>query len=567
MRWTLDCTTAQDELEQLHLSLNRDPERSVDLLVSQLLLNRGIKSWEEAKTFFRPELVHLHDPFLMKGMHIAVERIIRAIEKEERILIYGDYDVDGTTAVSLVYEFLSQYSSQLMYYIPDRYKEGYGISLQGIEFAKDHEISLIIALDCGIKDYQAIALANSYSIDTVVCDHHQPSKQLPEAFAILNPKQEDCNYPYKELCGCGVGFKLIQALSLKWGLSIEELCPYLDFVALAIGADMVPLDGENRILAYWGMLQIQKGERIAFRTLLGGQKELDELSLTDLNFSLAPKINAAGRMKHAEQAVSLMLVNNEEQAVDLADQIKKYNLERRALDQSITQQALKQISESATEESATTVVYNPNWHKGVVGIVASKLIAEFYRPTIVLTKASEGEIAGSARSVKGYDLYAAIDACSSTLIQFGGHQYAAGLRLKEENLTKFKDAFEAHVAHTIATEQQEAELIYEAELDISEIAPKLLRILNRYRPYGPKNPQPLFISTGIKVQGPIRCIGKDQTHLKFNVAHCEAIGFSMADKKELLNGAVDLAYHIEENNFRNQRKLQLRLVDIKPSIR
>lgn len=567
MRWTLDCTTAQDELEQLHLSLNRDPERPVDLLVSQLLLNRGIKSWEEAKTFFRPELEHLHDPFLMKGMHIAVERIIRAIEKEERILIYGDYDVDGTTAVSLVYEFLSQYSSQLMYYIPDRYKEGYGISLQGIEFAKDHEISLIIALDCGIKDYQAIALANSYSIDTVVCDHHQPSKQLPEAFAILNPKQEDCNYPYKELCGCGVGFKLIQALSLKWGLSIEELCPYLDFVALAIGADMVPLDGENRILAYWGMLQIQKGERIAFRTLLGGQKELDELSLTDLNFSLAPKINAAGRMKHAEQAVSLMLVNNEEQAVDLADQIKKYNLERRALDQSITQQALKQISESATEESATTVVYNPNWHKGVVGIVASKLIAEFYRPTIVLTKASEGEIAGSARSVKGYDLYAAIDACSSTLIQFGGHQYAAGLRLKEENLTKFKDAFETHVAQTIATEQQEAELIYEAELDISEIAPKLLRILNRYRPYGPKNPQPLFISTGIKVQGPIRCIGKDQTHLKFNVAHCEAIGFSMADKKELLNGAVDLAYHIEENNFRNQRKLQLRLVDIKPSIR
>lgn len=567
MRWTLDCTTAQDELEQLHLSLNRDPERPVDLLVSQLLLNRGIKSWEEAKTFFRPELEHLHDPFLMKGMHIAVERIIRAIEKEERILIYGDYDVDGTTAVSLVYEFLSQYSSQLMYYIPDRYTEGYGISLQGIEFAKDHEISIIIALDCGIKDYQAIALANSYSIDTVVCDHHQPSKQLPEAFAILNPKQEDCNYPYKELCGCGVGFKLIQALSLKWGLSIEELCPYLDFVALAIGADMVPLDGENRILAYWGMLQIQKGERIAFRTLLGGQKELDELSLTDLNFSLAPKINAAGRMKHAEQAVSLMLVNNEEQAVDLADQIKKYNLERRALDQSITQQALKQISESVAEESATTVVYNPNWHKGVVGIVASKLIAEFYRPTIVLTKASEGEIAGSARSVKGYDLYAAIDACSSTLIQFGGHQYAAGLRLKEENLTKFKDAFEAHVAQTIATEQQEAELIYEAELAISEIAPKLLRILNRYRPYGPKNPQPLFISTGIKVQGPIRCIGKDQTHLKFNVAHCEAIGFSMADKKELLNGAVDLAYHIEENNFRNQRKLQLRLVDIKPSIR
>ena len=567
MRWTLDCTTAQDELEQLHLSLNRDPERPVDLLVSQLLLNRGIKSWEEAKTFFRPELEHLHDPFLMKGMHIAVERIIRAIEKEERILIYGDYDVDGTTAVSLVYEFLSQYSSQLMYYIPDRYKEGYGISLQGIEFAKDHEISLIIALDCGIKDYQAIALANSYSIDTVVCDHHQPSKQLPEAFAVLNPKQEDCNYPYKELCGCGVGFKLIQALSLKWGLSIEELCPYLDFVALAIGADMVPLDGENRILAYWGMLQIQKGERIAFRTLLGGQKELDELSLTDLNFSLAPKINAAGRMKHAEQAVSLMLVNNEEQAVDLADQIKKYNLERRALDQSITQQALKQISESAAEESATTVVYNPNWHKGVVGIVASKLIAEFYRPTIVLTKASEGEIAGSARSVKGYDLYAAIDACSSSLIQFGGHQYAAGLRLKEENLTKFKDAFEAHVAHTIATEQQEAELIYEAELDISEIAPKLLRILNRYRPYGPKNPQPLFISTGIKVQGPIRCIGKDQTHLKFNVAHCEAIGFSMADKKELLNGTVDLAYHIEENNYRNQRKLQLRLVDIKPSMR
>ena len=567
MRWTLDCTTAQDELEQLHLSLNRDPERPVDLLVSQLLLNRGIKSWEEAKTFFRPKLEHLHDPFLMKGMHIAVERIIRAIEKEERILIYGDYDVDGTTAVSLVYEFLSQYSSQLMYYIPDRYTEGYGISLQGIEFAKDHEISLIIALDCGIKDYQAIALANSYSIDTVVCDHHQPSKQLPEAFSILNPKQEDCNYPYKELCGCGVGFKLIQALSLKWGLSIEELCPYLDFVALAIGADMVPLDGENRILAYWGMLQIQKGERIAFRTLLGGQKELDELSLTDLNFSLAPKINAAGRMKHAEQAVSLMLVNNEEQAVDLADQIKKYNLERRVLDQSITQQALKQISESAAEESATTVVYNPNWHKGVVGIVASKLIAEFYRPTIVLTKASEGEIAGSARSVKGYDLYAAIDACSSSLIQFGGHQYAAGLRLKEENLTKFKDAFETHVAQTIATEQQEAELIYEAELAISEIAPKLLRILNRYRPYGPKNPQPLFISTGIKVQGPIRCIGKDQTHLKFNVAHCEAIGFSMADKKELLNGAVDLAYHIEENNFRNQRKLQLRLVDIKPSIR
>ena len=567
MRWTLDCTTAQDELEQLHLSLNRDPERPVDLLVSQLLLNRGIKSWEEAKTFFRPELEHLHDPFLMKGMHIAVERIIQAIDKEERILIYGDYDVDGTTAVSLVYEFLSGYSSQLMYYIPDRYTEGYGISLQGIEFAKDHEISLIIALDCGIKDYQAIALANSYSIDTVVCDHHQPSKQLPKAFSILNPKQEDCKYPYKELCGCGVGFKLIQALSLKWDISIEELCPYLDFVALAIGADMVPLDGENRILAYWGMLQIQKGERIAFRTLLGDQKELDELSLTDLNFSLAPKINAAGRMKHAEQAVSLMLVNNKEQAVDLADQIKKYNLERRALDQSITQQALKQIAESGTEESATTVVYNPNWHKGVVGIVASKLIAEFYRPTIVLTKASEGEIAGSARSVKGYDLYAAIDACSSTLIQFGGHQYAAGLRLKEENLNEFKDAFESHVAQTIATEQQEAELIYEAELAISEIAPKLLRILNRYRPYGPKNPQPLFISTGIKVQGPIRCIGKDQTHLKFNVAHCEAIGFSMADKKELLNGAVDLAYHIEENNFRNQRKLQLRLVDIKPSIR
>ena len=566
MRWTLDCTTAQDELEQLHLSLNRDPERPVDLLVSQLLLNRGIKSWEEAKTFFRPELENLHDPFLMKGMHSAVDRIILAIEKEQRILIYGDYDVDGTTAVSLVYEFLSQYSSQLMYYIPDRYTEGYGISMKGIEFAKDHEINLIIALDCGIKDYEAISFANSYSIETVVCDHHQPSTKLPEAFAILNPKQKDCEYPYKELCGCGVGFKLIQALSLKWGLSIEKLRYYLDFVALAIGADMVPLDGENRILSYWGMLEIQKGERIAFRTLLGKTKEFDELSLTDLNFSLAPKINAAGRMKHAEQAVSLMLVNNEEQAVDLADQIKKYNLERRTLDQAITKQALRQIIESGAEEQATTVVYNPNWHKGVVGIVASKLIEEFYRPTIVLTKALEGELVGSARSVKGYNLYAAIDACSDSLLQFGGHEFAAGLRLKEENLIEFKDAFEAHVAQTIHIEQQEAELIYEAELDISEIQPKLLRILNRYRPYGPNNPQPLFISKGIKVQGPIRSIGKDQTHLKFNLAHCEAIGFGMADKKEFLNGTVDLAYHIEENNYRNQRKLQMRLVDIKPSM-
>tara|TARA_B100001093_G_scaffold462637_1_gene478015 strand:- start:1500 stop:3203 length:1704 start_codon:yes stop_codon:yes gene_type:complete len=566
MRWTLDCTTSQIELEQLHLTLNRDPERPVDLLVSQLLLNRGIKSWEEAKIFFRPELEHLHDPFLMKGMHTSVDRVLKALETDERILIYGDYDVDGTTAVSLVYEFLSRYSSQLMYYIPDRYTEGYGISTKGIEFAKDHEISLIIALDCGIKDYVSISLANSYSIDTLVCDHHQPSSKVPEAFAILNPKQQDCNYPYKELCGCGVGFKLIQALSLKLGLSIHELSPYLDFVALAIGADMVPLDGENRILAYWGMLELQKGERIAFRTLLGNKKEFNELSLTDLNFSLAPKINAAGRMKHAEQAVSLMLVNNEEQAEDLADQIKKYNLERRALDQSITKQALKQIFERGTEEKATTVVYNPSWHKGVVGIVASKLIEEFYRPTIVLTKASEGELAGSARSVKGYDLYTAIDACSASLIQFGGHQFAAGLRLKEENLIEFQDAFEAHVAQTIQTEQQEAELLYEAELAIYEVEPKLLRILNRYRPYGPNNPQPLFISKGIKARGPIRCIGKDETHLKFNVAHCEAIGFGMADQKELLDGKVDLAYHIEENTFRNQRKLQLRLVDIKSSI-
>lgn len=559
MRWTIQ-EADSEKVKQLATALQ------VDELVARLLVQRGITTFEEAKTFFRPTLADLHDPYLMKDMDKAVARIEQAISDGQNILVFGDYDVDGTTAVSLVSSYLKTYYDQVTTYIPDRYSEGYGVSKKGIDYAADNDCQLIIALDCGIKSIELVAYAKNLGVDFIICDHHLPGDKLPDAVAVLDPKRKDCEYPYDELCGCGVGFKLIQALAKTRNQTIDDLIPYLDLVAVAIGADIVPIDGENRVLAYYGMQVINSQPRVSITALFGERKKTT-YDISDVVFTVAPRINAAGRIENGNYAVDLLTETDPKIALQKAQEIELFNTERRSLDADISKQALLQIKVNQEQENASTVVYNEGWHKGVIGIVASRLIETYHRPTLVFTKSGE-YLAASARSVPGFDVYKAIEACQEHIIQFGGHVAAAGLTLEPRNYQKFKDKFEEVVAATIDASCEEEEVQIDAEVPLSQITPKFIRILKQFAPFGPKNRTPVFATHHLKDTGYAKQIGSDASHLSLAVTDGEktykAIGFGMAEKLPLVKkGNFSALYCIDENEWRGTISVQLRLKDLK----
>lgn len=563
MRWTLKPKPDSNKIAKLAAELG------VDFAISELLLQRGIDTFEAAKTFFRPSWSDLHDPFLMKDMDKAVDRIEVALKNNEQILVFGDYDVDGTSSVALMGSYLETKSTQISTYIPDRYAEGYGVSYKGIDFASDNDFSLIIALDCGVKAIEKVAYAKTKGIDFIICDHHRPGKNLPPAVAILDPKRPDCAYPFKELCGCGVGFKLIQALASKDGTSVESLVEYLDLVATAIGADIVPIVGENRALAYFGLQIINTNPRPGFKALIHQMKK-EVLTITDVVFNIAPRINAAGRMKHGNYAVSLMKETNFETAELAASEIELFNTNRREADKRITKEALLQIENSDETKAATTVVYQEDWHKGVIGIVASRLIETYYRPTLVFTKSGD-YLAASARSVSGFDVYNALENCSHLLEQFGGHMYAAGLTIKEENYPAFKVAFEAEVLATLPAHLRTPEIKIDADINFEAITPKFYRILKQFAPFGPQNMAPVFMTDAVLDTGYGKCVGEDQTHLRVTLAQNSGpkmvgIGFGLGEHLPIIKNKTPfkVVYSIDENEWNGRVSLQLKLKGIKP---
>jgi single-stranded-DNA-specific exonuclease len=564
MRWTLQPPPDPIKQKKLAKALN------IDIHLAGLLVQRGIDAFAKARSYFRPSLDELHDPFLMKDMDKAVSRIQQAVGNEENILVYGDYDVDGTTSVALVSTFLQSFYDRVSTYIPDRYDEGYGISFKGIDYAHDNGFTLIIALDCGIKAIDKVAYAKEKGIDFIICDHHRPGKTIPDAIAVLDPKRVDCTYPYEELCGCGVGFKLCQALTQANEWEFEILIPYLDLVATAIGADIVPITGENRILAYHGLNVINQSPRAGFKAIIENLKK-DKLSITDVVFIIAPRINAAGRMKHGLHAVELLTATDVEQAVVFAKEIENYNADRRETDRANTQEAKDQIIQNNEIEGFTTVVYDPSWHKGVIGIVASRLIETYYRPTLVFTKSGDG-LAASARSVRGFDVYEALEQCSEFIEQFGGHKYAAGLTLKEENYPAFKARFEEVVCATIESRQLTQEIKLDSKLTLEALTPKFYRILQQMEPFGPGNMRPVFMTEKVMDTGNGKCVGKDEDHLKIKVAKnkksktaFDAIGFNLGEKCEKITDGkkFDIAYSLDLNEWNGIRTLQLRLRDLK----
>lgn len=562
MRWTIKPKPETEQIDQLAKALK------VNHLIAQLLLQRGISTYEEAKNFFRPQLEGLHDPFLMMDMDIAVSRIETAIANNENMLVFGDYDVDGTTAVSLVSSYLLSYYPNVATYIPDRYGEGYGVSYTGIDFAEDNNFSLIIALDCGVKAIDKVAYAKEKGIDFIICDHHRPGDKLPDAVAVLDPKRADCEYPYDELCGCGVGFKLIQALGSRKGETIYDQTQYLDLVATAIGADIVPITGENRILAFYGLQVINEAPRIGFKAIID-QVNKASLTITDVVFIIAPRINAAGRMKHGQHAVNLLTETDMQQATKFAAEIETFNTDRRGLDQEITQEALVQIQENREEEGFTTVVYKDTWHKGVIGIVASRLTETYYRPTLVFTKSGD-KLAASARSVKGFDVYNALEGCSDYIEQFGGHKYAAGLTLLESQYNNFKHQFEKVVKESIDPQLLVPEISIDAIIELKDINPKLMRILRQFAPFGPGNMSPTFMSENLVETGYAKGVGQDAAHLKFAVTQNDSykiggIGFNLGDKLPLVTSRkpFNAVFSIDENEWKGNVSLQLKLKDIK----
>ena len=562
MRWTLKSKPEKEQVQKLQNELH------VDEIIATLLVQRGITNYEEARQFFRPSLSDLHNPYLMKDMEKAVSRIEKAIENQENIMVFGDYDVDGTTAVSLVSSYLKTYYPNVATYIPDRYDEGYGISYKGIEYADDNGISLIIALDCGIKSIDHVAYANERNIDFIICDHHRPGNELPNAVAVLDPKRDDCSYPYDELCGCGIGFKLIQALAENRGQTINDLLIYLDLVATAIAADIVPMTGENRVLAKFGLEVINTKPRPGIKALIQNVKK-KILTITDVVFIIAPRINAAGRIKHGNDAVALLTEYNLEQAAQFASEIEQNNTDRKELDKQITIEALSQIESNNEKEQFTTVVYQENWHKGVIGIVASRLIETYYRPTLVFTKSGD-KLAASARSVKDFDVYNALEACSEHLEQFGGHMYAAGMTIKEDNYLNFKKAFEKIVSETIPPQLRTPEISVDAELDFATINPKFIRVLSQFEPFGPQNMTPTFVSKNVKDTGYGKPMGKDNEHLRIFVKQngsdgFAGIGFGLGAKLDVITHKkpFQMVYCIDENEYNGTTSVQLRLKDLK----
>jgi len=561
MQWYKRKNFNSEKIARLSKTLN------IPDVISSLLLQRGIVDFESAKHFFRPELSQLHNPFLMKDMNKAVDRIQLAINTNEKIMIFGDYDVDGTTSVALLTDYLRSKIFYIKPYVPDRYSEGYGISKKGIEVAKKEGISLIIALDCGIKAFQEINYAKELGIDFIVCDHHLPEKSIPDAVAVLDPKRYDCDYPFKELCGCGIGFKLIQALQTKLKLPKNELIMYSDLVATAIAADIVPIVGENRVLTFIGLKQMQTNPRLGFKILINQLRK--PLKVTDLVFVLAPRINAAGRMDKGLNAVKLMLSFEKQEALSIARKIEFLNKERRHTEELITKEAFQQIKSEGTVNNCSSIVYNPSWHKGVIGIVASRLIEKYYRPSIVLTKSGD-IITGSARSVSGFDIYKALEACKENLIKFGGHKYAAGLTLKIEQLSKFKLSFEKYAKENISPEFKTSSMEYDLDIKFNVISQKLFRIINQMAPFGPKNMRPLFATHNCKDMGRTRIVGNDKTHLQLDISDSTGVrlsgigyglGYLLKEIKEV--NSFSVLYTIEENEFRGNKNLQLKIKDIR----
>lgn len=544
----------------------------VDRVIATLLCQRGLKEYEEIKNFFRPDFSQLHDPFLMKGMTVAIERITKAINNNEKILIFGDYDVDGTTAVSLVYSFFKDHTKNIEYYIPDRYAEGYGISIKSIDYASENNFSLIIALDCGIKAIDKIDYAHLKNIDFIICDHHLPGESIPTAFAVLDPKQIDCPYPYKELSGAGIGFKLIEAYSIAHKLDLKKCYNFLDLVATSIAADIVPITGENRVLAYFGVEKINNNPCPGIKALLNQNQLAKQINITNLVFVLGPRINAAGRIKQGSAAVELLVCEDEKTANELAVGINDTNTQRKDLDLGTTTEALLMLSSNPlTEFKKTTVLFNENWHKGVVGIVASRLIERYYKPTIILTQ-SDGKVTGSARSVREYDIYSAIEQCGNLLEQFGGHKFAAGLTMKKENVSEFISKFEDIVSSTILEEQLIPQIIIDTEIEFHEITAKMVRILKQFAPHGPENMTPLFCAKNVFDTGWAKIVGNN--HLKLELFQKSnpnlrfgAIGYDKGDYVNFFQKKtpMDIVFKIQENEFNGKTSIQLILEDLKVS--
>ena len=566
-RWELKERGDSIKVEKIANELN------VDNIIAEILVQRGVETYDEARKFFRPSLSDLHDPFLMKDMDKAVERLDKALLHNERILVYGDYDVDGTTAVALVYSFLRKRHNRLGYYVPDRYNEGYGVSFQGIDYAMENGYDLIIALDCGIKAVEKTKYAKDKGIDLIICDHHNPGDELPDAVAILDPKRKDCNYPYKDLCGCGVGFKFLQGYLQYKHLDFSEIVSYLDLVVVSIGADIVPITGENRILSHYGLIQLNSNPNIGLKSIINLAALNDtDIQISDIVFKIGPRINAAGRMESGAKAVELLVVENTKEGELIANEINLINSDRKELDHSITDKALSQIANSEELLNAkSTVVFSPDWHKGVIGIVASRLTETYYRPTVVLTE-SKGVVTGSARSVIGYNLYAAIESCSDLLDNFGGHMYAAGLSMKPENVDEFRKRFDEFVSKTITEKQLVPSIIIDRELEVKNITPKFYRILKQFAPFGPGNMTPLFVSHNVYDNGCVRKVGKTDSHLKIKIVQqlganlcTEGIAFNFGHLFDDIKDykPFDVCYNIFENHFMGQTLIQLMIKDIK----
>jgi len=565
MRWTFKPEPNPKKIAVLAKALQ------VDQTIAKILVQRGIETYEQAKDFFRPDLSNLHDPFLMKNMDIAVKRIVKAIHDKENILVYGDYDVDGTTSIALVSKYLKTKLDSIGTYVPDRDNEGYGISYKGIDFADDNGFTLVIALDCGIKAIDKIDYANDKNIDFIICDHHTPGEKLPNAVAILNPKQIDCKYPYKELSGCGVGFKLLQALNQKEGVEVADLIPYLDLVATSIAADIVPMTGENRVLTYFGLQVINEKPSTGLAALKKTASQNDKLTITDVVFGIAPRINAAGRLKHANYAVELLIEEDEKKAYKMADAINTLNNDRKDLDKLITQEALTQIEEENSHDAYTSVVYNENWHKGVIGIVASRLIETHYKPTVVFTKSGDF-LTASARSVRGFNIYEALEQCDEFIEQWGGHKYAAGLSIKPKNYKAFKKHFEEVVKKTIKPELRLPEVLVDSEIFLSEVSLKFHRILEQMAPFGPGNMHPVFAASGLRDNGMGRKVGSDKSHLKLSIIDgtnpktYNGIAFGLGDMYPIIKKPFKAIFTVDENQWNGTSSVQLKIKDIKQDL-
>ena len=566
-KWTVHEPGNPEKVDRLATELG------VDRVLAELLVQRGVETFQQARAFFRPSLEDLHDPFLMKDMDKAVERLHEAITKGQKILVYGDYDVDGTTAVALVYSFVRRFTKRVEYYIPDRYDEGYGVSYKGLDWASDNGINLLITLDCGIKAIEKVEYARSKGIDVIICDHHLPENELPAAVAVLDPKREDCHYPFDDLCGCGVGFKFVQGYSIKYGIDFETLEPLLDLQVVSIASDLVSMVGENRVLAHFGLKRLNENPRKGLLAMLSLAKlEPGHVTIDDIVFKIGPRINAAGRMESGRLAVELLTAMDDRSAFQIGEKINDNNNERKNIDREITQEALDMVANgTALETENVTIVYNPTWNKGVVGIVASRLVEAYYKPTVVLTK-SNGFITGSARSVAGFDLYASIESCADLLENFGGHVYAAGLTMKEENLAEFCQRMNRFVSGNITKQELTPVVDIDARLDFSQITPKFFRILKQFQPFGPGNANPVFLTDDVYDAGNGRKVGAGGVHLKLDLMQesqpyrqIPAIGFNMAEFYDHIKAGnpIDVCYSIVENFYRGSSTLQLRLKDMR----